>query len=269
MSTIVVYGASGFIGQHLVAAAKGLDFRVVTVPRNGVCPLSDREVRQATCIHLAGPSNIRAVETEGPALVAEQLRLARSIRARAYARIIFASSAAVYGTQSGHSLGEDSATAPQSRYAEMKLCIEQELLPAGACIARLANAYGPGMSSSTVLHSILSQLLGSEREVTLRSTADIRDYIFVADVVSAIMALVEKSPRGEVFNIGTSIGTSVGELYQLLQDQTGVHKPLKVPAQAQPTSLVLCNEKMKRVCNWSPRYALPEGLRFTISEFAL
>ena len=144
---------------------------------------------------------------------------ARQCAKRGVGRLIFASSAAVYGTTAATPRREDDAVEGDSPYAVLKLGSEQALGEVSASSTlctlsfRIFNAYGPGFSNSLV-----NRLAGGEgpAPVVHNSERFVRDYIHAADVASAFRIAID-APEFDstVLNLGTGIGTSTRSLLAL------------------------------------------------------
>ena len=93
----------------------------------------------------------------------------------------------------------------------------------------------------------------------------LRDYIYVADVAEA-NALALTRGAGEIINVGSETGTSVGELYAHLKKLIGFHGEAKFaplrPGEIQ--QIFLSGRKAKQVLGWSPNMTVEQGLNFTV-----
>jgi UDP-glucose 4-epimerase len=134
-------------------------------------------------------------------------------------RIVFASSAAVYGTSSAHALSETDPVVADSPYAALKLRSEAVLAEAGEAggfttiSLRIFNVYGAGFSGSLVNRLAVGQ--GTPPRVH-DTEGFVRDYIHASDVAHAfVLGLEEPSPEPAVLNVGTGLGTTNRRLLQL------------------------------------------------------
>jgi UDP-glucose 4-epimerase len=176
---------------------------------------------------LADPAHDRRVNVEGTRAVAEAA-IAAGAR-----RVIFASSAAVYGEPAELPLTEESPTEPAVPYGHSKLEAERVLAevlrPAGvdfACL-RFANVYGPRQRSDGeggVVAEFASRMASGTAPVIFGTGAQTRDFIFVADVVSACVMAAEyegvsagPGANGPAYNISTGRSTSVSMLAEGLR----------------------------------------------------
>jgi UDP-glucose 4-epimerase len=272
---ILVTGAAGFIGSHtverLLAAGHGVwgvdNFRTgknanllealrsptfalreldVTDQGNFVDLL--REVRPEAIIHLAGLVGVaesvrNAALNERLNLDATRIVLESSLE-NGVSRIVFASSAAVYGDSGMFPLLEDSPRMPLSPYGSAKLECEEMLLESAAHSALVArcqryfNVYGPRQDPSSSYSGVISKFL---ENLSRRSAPTIfgdgeqtRDFVSVHDVARAnvIAATLDGLTSGTV-NICTGRATSINELWRLIsRNEFDAPQPTYVPARA-------------------------------------
>lgn len=194
-------------------------------------------------------------------------------------RVVLASSGAVYGDLGDAPLVESTTPNPRSPYAVSKLSAEYYVRTIGnlwnieTVSLRIFNAYGPGQhlppSNPPVVPHYLRQALRDGTLVTHGDGNQTRDYIYVDDVVSAMIAAsTAPNLNGMVINIGSGRETSIKELIQLILDITDskanvVHNPQTSGGvsrmRADP---ILAREKLR----FTPSIKLDEGLRLTLQR---
>jgi UDP-glucose 4-epimerase len=234
---ILVTGASGPLGRA-VSDALG-EHRLVRfigparTPRDSsehavdiadtaaVARIVERE-RPDAVVHLAAITGAAAeVDPRRTNLVnVEAARALAVCAARAgVRRLVFASSAAVYGDGYDRPVSEHDAPAPQSLYARTKLEAEGALADAAsdglsALALRIFNVYGPGFDSSLIQRVLSRQ---ATEKLMLAGLDDfVRDYVAVADVAASIeSALQLERPASGVVNIGSGLPTSNRRIVQL------------------------------------------------------
>ncbi len=243
---VVVTGGAGFIGSHLVDALvkEGYEVSVIdslvagkkeNVPA-GV-PLHVVDVRQADALpellsdadivfHLAALPSVEysiknPVETHAVNVTGTVNVLAA---VRSGARVVLASSAAVYGNTDVPVVSEDLSAAPVNPYGLHKYVSERYLALATALYGtqtvslRFFNAYGPRLDPSGPYAAVIGRFLKLKKEgkpLTIVGDGNqTRDFVHVYDIVAALMRAGESSSvgKGEVINVGTGHGTSVNEL---------------------------------------------------------
>lgn len=259
---VLVTGADGFIGSHLVEhlVAAGCNVRAfVWYTSTGSqgwldsAPPAVRErievfsgdVRDASTVraavagcdvvfHLAAligiPYSYEAPDAYVATNVAGTLHVLDACRAASVARVIITSTSEVYGTAQTIPMTEDHSRTPQSPYAATKVAADalarsyHRAFGLPVVIARPFNTYGPRQSSRAVIPTICAQLLTGQRVLRLGSLTPTRDLLFVEDTCRAFLALVVcDTAIGEDVHFGTGVEVSVDGLATLCMELTGVH----------------------------------------------
>lgn len=221
------------------------------------------------------PREYNAVNVGGTVSVMEAIRDA-GVR-----RVVLTSSGAVYGEQGTQPLDESQRPAPTSPYAVSKLSAEYYVHTIGVLwgietvALRVFNAYGPGQplpaSHAPVIPRFLRQVLSGASLVIHGDGAHTRDFIYVDDVVEALVAAATaRSIDRQVINVGSGQETSIRELAYLAGEVTGQRaEPIFSKAESggvtrMRADLRLAGEKL----NFQPRVSLEEGLRLTLARDA-
>lgn len=261
---IVVSGATGFVGSHVVAKLRNAGRDVVAVARTaapGVEVVTDyRDAPEGdVLIHLAQDSDRRRVnaapahELEAAAATVEQL-------AARFRRVVYASSAAIYDDAGSEPFRIDHPSAAADNYTRLKQGCEQVVLASDGVVARLSNVYGPGMSPSSVLANILAQ---AHQPGPLRVWNDqpVRDFLWAGDAAAGLIAMTEGGATG-VYHLATGVGTSVGELALRTIDMLGQsgREVIATAPERQRSYLVLDIDETVRTWGWRPLTSLSEGL---------
>ncbi len=194
-------------------------------------------------------------------------------------RVVLISSGAVYGDQGEQPLRETAPPDPHSPYAVSKLAAEYYVRTIGdlwgieTVSLRVFNAYGPGQhlppSHPPVIPNFLRQAVRNGTLVVHGDGSQTRDYVFVDDVVDAMVAAATAPSVGRrVVNIGSGTETSVRELVSLVMKITGskaevIYNPRTDPGVSRMCAdLTLAREKL----GYRPRFSLAEGLHFTLKR---
>jgi len=193
-------------------------------------------------------------------------------------KVIFASSAAVYGDTSQVPVAESGPTIPLSPYGLHKLSSERMLRIYGAhygmrCTSlRFFNVYGPRQDPSSPYSGVISRFMekGTRREPMLifgdgRQT---RDFVYVGDVAAA-MYMAYLRGDGAVLNVGTGKETSVNELARTVMGITGSNAdPVHMPARkGEILRSCASTDDAKEVIGFSAETSLGEGLTLTCRYF--
>ncbi len=196
-------------------------------------------------------------------------------------RVVLASSGAVYGEQAEQPVREDQTPNPQSPYAVSKLAAEYYVRTIGALWGietvslRIFNAYGPGQnlppSHPPVVPRFLSQALHGGSLVIFGGGRQTRDFVYVDDVVEALVAAATASDVDRrVINIGSGQETSINELAMLVAEVVGREvEVLHSPAESGGVSHLCADISLaRRLLNYAPRISLVDGLRLTLARDA-
>jgi UDP-glucose 4-epimerase len=255
----LVTGGAGFIGSHLVEALVAGGWRVTVLddlssgrPSN-LEPVAGRMkfIQGSICdrgvvakaafgcevvFHLAAVVSVpkTVADPTGSAAVNEigslnVLEAAREVRAR---RVVFASSSAVYGDDPALPKREDMPPKPLTPYAVQKLAVEyylhvyQALYGLETVGLRFFNVFGPRQDPSSpysgVISIFMNKALNGERPVIYGDGRQTRDFVFVGDVVQALIsAATSPSGPGNVFNVGTGRSLTINALWQAIATLSG------------------------------------------------
>ncbi len=295
---VLVTGAGGFVGRHLVRALSHCKADVtalvgppgshLAIPQEAVewaeIDICDGEaVRRLmrgcdVVVHAAGPPSV-AQSFMHPALHARDhvqgtaavLEAAHALSVR---RIVYVSSAEVYGRSREIFATEDQPLEARSPYAACKIAAEHMIAAfsfayrCDAVVLRPFSLYGEGASQYSVLNHIV-RMAEFEERVLLADPRPIRDYVFVDDFVDAVVRAcnAEPVPGVRTFNIGTMRGTSVSELAGLVLATMGLVRPVVStwestrPGESDIPRLIADNSRAREALGWRPLIALEEGLR--------
>ncbi len=207
--------------------------------------------------------------------------LMEAIRDVGVKRVVLASSGAVYGDLGEMPLREEAVPNPRSPYAVSKLAAEYYVRTIGGLWGietvslRIFNAYGPGQhlppSHPPVVPHYLRQALRGGTLVAHGDGSQTRDYVYVDDVVSAMVAAATAPHiNGLVINVGSGTETSVQGLIKLVLDATGSKANVVYNAQTSGgvsrmrADLKLAQEKLR----FQSSIKLEDGLRLTIQRDA-
>ena len=208
--------------------------------------------------------------------IANGINLAEAMVAGNIGRIVFSSTAATFGNPVNIPIAETDPQQPINPYGESKLCFEKILRWYSAihgikyAALRYFNAagatelHGEDHRPESHLIPIILQAAAGQREKVMifgddYDTPDgtcIRDYIHILDLAQAHEKALY-APESGHYNLGTGNGLSVREIIETARAVTGVEFRTKVEPRrpGDPTTLVACNEKARRVLGWDPAHS--------------
>ena len=292
MNRLLITGASGFVGRHCLPLTTPSQYEVHCVSRRGIevqapgvvwhkADLFDaaqsvalvREVQPSHLLHLAwyaepvkywsSAENFRWSEAS--------LLLLRSFVECGGKRAVLAGTCAEYDWNFGFCSEETTPIGPATFYGRCKSSLgriamdyaEQNGL--SLAWARLFFIYGPFEPAGRLVPSVVQGLL-RRQPVPCTSGEQIRDYLHVGDVASALTALLASETQGAV-NIASGVPIPIRRIVEILADCIG-HSELidwgAVPTPAeQPPVLFGDVRKLRRQTGWTPAISLEEGLRAT------
>ena len=311
----IVTGGAGFIGSHTVEklASSGLVERVIVVdnfysgshenlqyiPRKKIV-IVDLDIATHTrrlverirekigraevagIVHLAAIVGVeeawanprRALEAN----VTGTLNVLELARALDVERVVYASSAAVYGEPEYTPVDEEHPLRPTSLYGETKLTGERLLwvymrkYGIKPIALRYFNVYGPRMKGGAyagVVYRFIKALLAGEKPVIYGDGSQTRDFVFVEDVASANLVALQKRCVGAV-NIASGTDVSVRELYKMVCRLVGrCFEPAHQRAREEDVYRSRASiKRAQELLGWRPATSLESGLKKTIEHYA-
>lgn len=309
--TWMLTGGAGYIGAHIVRAFQAVDLPVVvlddlsagvreSVP-DGVpfvqASVQDRDAVRAALrehavtglLHLAAKKAV-GESVEKPLLywdenVGGMVDLLQAGVDEGVERVLFSSSAAVYGNPPVELVTEETPTGPLSPYGETKLVGEWALRDLSAANPSLrwvslryfnvAGAGAPELADRSVANLVpmtfqaLSQgrnpqLFGDDYDT--RDGSCVRDYIHVLDLADAHAVAakrLDEGPLGEVYNVGRGEGVTVTEVFDTIRSVTGIDFAVDVVARraGDPTAYYADPSKINEHLGWTARLDLDEMVR--------
>lgn len=258
MKKVLVTGADGFIGSHLVEKllAEGFSVRALAQYNSfnhwgwleGLSCLNDIEVvtgdvRDAhfckglvqgvdTVFHLAAliaiPYSYVAPESYIDTNVKGSLNICQAALDGGKARVFQTSTSEVYGTARYVPIDEAHPLQPQSPYSASKIGADAIAMSfyhsfqLPVTIARPFNTYGPRQSARAVIPTIITQIASGKKEIHLGDPTPTRDFNYVEDTCRGLMCLAQSEKTiGEVVNIGSNTEISIADTFSLICDLMG------------------------------------------------
>lgn len=190
-------------------------------------------------------------------------------------KVVHTSTSETYGSARYTPMDEHHPLQGQSPYAASKIAADK-LAESFHCSFNLPvatmrpfNTFGPRQSARAVIPTIISQALAGDT-IHLGALTPVRDFTFVKDTVAAFMKVAEASDTvGQVVNIGTGQGITIGEVANIVLSMCGGQKHVMAdqerfrPTKSEVLELVCNNTKAKALLGWEPQYTLSQGLQKT------
>ena len=299
-------GGAGFIGSHIVDKLLSLGRDVVVIdnfssgkkenlaqhlgnPKLEICNMSicenlhDVFKNVQVVLHLAAlplvqysiahPKEAHDVNNTGT------LNVLINARDAGVKRVVFVSSASIYGDQEKLPFTEDMLPKPMSPYAAHKIMGEYycklfyQLYGLETVCLRYFNVYGPrhdpSSSYACLIPRSIDRVLKGQPIAVFGDGNQTRDFVYVGDIADATLAAAfstSTSCLGESINISSARQTSVNEIAKnILSLHPG--KIDYLPAVKEPRHNVADNTKAKNLLGWTPRVQLKEGLALTFAFF--
>jgi len=298
--SVGLVGANGFIGSAILRSLLQLGIvpRALLGPTENPTPLPG-SVEYVTCdladverlqswvsgldlvIHAAGPPSVQRsfemaeeyvrVHVEGTAAMLRACRMAK------VSRLVYISSAEVYGRPEANPVAETHRLQARSPYAAAKIGAEKmieahvESFGLRAVILRPFSIYGPHFHSDSLLARVVST--AKSGCICVRDLRPVRDYCYVRDLAAAVVrACCIAGDRLRIINIGSGEGTSVSDFAERVRRSLGLNIPIVEdgsdvrPGQSEIFELVADITTAHDVLGWRPETDLQEGLRLTLSD---
>ncbi len=262
---VVVTGASGFLGSALVTHFRREGVSVLGVSRRqfpGMLQVANYEDAPVgdVLVHLAEINDRSLAQFNGAAYEEQALRTLIALQGKGFSKIVYASSAVVYGDQSKIPRRVGDPVFAVDTYTRIKLASEKLVLEWGGVVARLVSLYGPGMSEGNVLNCILKQI-GTEGPICVRDASPVRDFLWIDDAVKALGSMATHENSG-VFNVGSGIGYSILDLANLVARAAGEEDRSieSVSSATRISSLVVDVTETETAFVWRPSVKLFEGV---------
>ncbi|HEY8962923.1 MAG TPA: NAD-dependent 4,6-dehydratase LegB [Alphaproteobacteria bacterium] len=257
---ILVTGADGFIGSHLVEelVRQGHDVRAFVLynsfgSRGWLDTLSRETLNKIECVHgdirdanfvreavkgmdavlhlaalIAIPYSYHAPDSYVQTNVTGTLNVVQAAREFGTKKIVSTSTSEVYGTAQFVPITEEHPLVGQSPYSASKIGADQIALSfqksfgTPVAIARPFNTYGPRQSVRAVIPTIITQLVQGANTIELGALHPTRDFNFVEDTVAGLIAAMNSDESiGQVINIGSGYEISIGDTANLIADIMG------------------------------------------------
>ena len=305
MSKILVTGANGFVGRHLLRELIANDMQVVAVGGTQVPSASEdksqqymildlmnrQEVNQIDFSDIDGVIHLAGLAAVGPSFdapmdyitanIGMEINLFEAALAQGNKpRFIIVSSGTLYDPKAEQPLTETSQALPNSPYAVSKLGQEQmaeyyTTRGFECIIARPFNHVGPGQGPGFIMPDLAQQIVSvsasQQSEVMVGNLDAQRDYTDVRDIARAYRLLLQAGKSGEIYNICSGKPLSGHQILDGLSHAAGVKPAIKQdPAKMRPSDTpIICgnNQKITTDTGWKPEIEIETTYADVIADW--
>ena len=297
--SILITGGAGFIASHIVDALIDLGYEVIIVDNlstgkiNNInkkakfyeIDIADSKIENVFqennveyVFHYAAQASV-SVSEKSPIMDAKNniigtinlLSLSKQYNVK---KIIAASTAAVYGDPLYLPVDENHPSNILSFYALSKYTMENYIKHFGIdyVIFRFSNVYGPRQDANGeagVISIFIDKFLSKEPVQIHGDGEQIRDFIYVKDVVKANMSILTSDIKNEIINISTSASSTINELYSNLHRFFNADYGINYVSSRSGDikKSILDNSKAAKCLKWNCEFGLCEGLKYTLESF--
>jgi len=308
--TVLVTGADGFIGSHLteLLLQKGYKVKALSyynsfnywgwledIPNNSNLEIISGDIRDAHFVehimkntdivfHLAAliaiPYSYDAPDNYIDTNVKGTLNICQAAKTLGGIRVIATSTSEVYGTAQYVPIDEQHPKQPQSPYSASKIGADAIAMSfynsfnLPVTIARPFNTYGPRQSARAIIPTIISQIASGIKEIKIGDLAPTRDFNFVTDTCSGLIALAESDLTiGKEINICSNYEISMFDTLNLIKeimksDVKFVTDEQRIrPTNSEVFRLWGDNKLIKELTNFEPQFDIKKGLKITCAWF--
>ncbi len=280
MTDILITGGSGFLGKRLISRLDKFNYSYISLSsKDG--DINNAETFQSISkvkfvFHLAGKSFVPQSWEEDDNLFSTNILGTRNVVQfckKVDAKLIMASSY-IYGHPRNLPVKENHPIEPNNPYALSKWIAEQIVEfdskhnNLNAVILRIFNIYGNGQSENFLIPKIISHVENNE-EIKIFDLKPKRDFVYIEDVVDALILSLKIKNGFHRFNIGSGESFSVEQIIQMIQKIYG--SKLKISCQEKTrrnevNNVVADISHARKVLKWNPNYNFYEGLKEYIDE---
>lgn len=299
---VLITGGAGFVGSHIADAclARGYQTSIIDNLASGrrdhipigaewihadiasdpLDPIFEK-VNPEIVFHLAANASV-SLSVKNPQLdqhinIQGTIRLLEAARKYNVRKVIYASSAAIYGNPTYLPIDENHPIAPISPYGiskyvpELYLNTYKHLHQLNFTALRYANIYGPRQiaeGEGGVVAIFTDRVVRGEPILIQGDGDQTRDFIYISDIVAANLAAIDHGDGG-IYNIGTGLVTSINKLVETMQQLTEARIDVQhtAPREGDIRHSYFNIQSAQDGLQWEPKITLEEGLRNTLKYY--
>ena len=293
MKKILITGATGFIGTHLIPQLIK-NHKIVGISKNKIkssknfisssINITNENLKiknkYTDIIHMAAHSDVTYCNlnpTKCYELNVKSTQKMLEIARKNDSNFIFLSSSHVYGNPIKQPIIEDSLCNPSTHYASSKRMSEilcetyAKTYGLNIQVARLFSVYGPKSPKSNLIFNIINQIINNSK-IILGNTYPKRDFIFISDVIVGLTKILNSKKKGfQVYNLGSGKSMSVENIVK--NCLTVSNKKLKIISSKEKRrkneiiNIQANISKMKKEFDWKTEISLKKGLEITYNHY--
>jgi nucleoside-diphosphate-sugar epimerase len=294
LKKILITGATGFIGTHLIPQLIK-NHKIVGISKNKVkssknfissnIDLTNKNLKikneYTDIIHMAAHSDVTYCNlnpTKCYDLNVKSTQKMLEIARKKDSNFIFLSSSHVYANPIKQPILENSICTPSTHYASSKRMSEilcetyAKTYGLNIQIVRLFSVYGPRSPKSNLIFNIINQIINNSK-IILGNTYPKRDFIFVSDVITGLIKILNSKKKGfQVYNLGSGKSISVEDVVKnclIISNKKLKIISLKEKRRKNEVMNMQANIlKMKKEFNWKTEISLKKGLEMTYNHYS-
>jgi UDP-glucose 4-epimerase len=298
LNPIIVFGAAGFVGRHLVSALSTQGFPVTALVRKGDCdfpkgvkvlkgefdtPESFVPFLEDGSVFFHVASSTTPANSAGKPLyeletnIKPSLSILAALQNKPTCRLIYISSGGtVYGNSSDKGFTETAQLKPHSYYGAGKVAVESFINAAvehervTAIILRPSNLYGPGQTMKTgfgIIPAIFNSIVDQKEFKIWGNGSAVRDYLYIDDFIDLAIRSIDafRENKLDIYNASHGEGTSITELTEITKKIIGTNFDIvyDLNRSTDLSNIVIDSTKARKRLSWEPKISLEEGLRRT------
>jgi UDP-glucose 4-epimerase len=279
MKKILITGLHGFVGKHLFDSISKSEFEVINYAKEVDLTYQDSFItfpKVDFIVHLAAKSYVPEAFDNPQKIYFNNINITLNVLEKARrdgASVIFLSTY-VYGEPNYLPIDEIHNTAPKNPYTQSKLICESLFeayfrdFSVSSTIFRPFNIYGPGQNLSFLIPTLFNQ--AKKSIIKLKDPRPKRDFIYVQDVIDAIILSIKNFSTGvNIFNLGSGISISIGELASIIKEVTksnGIIEYSNEIRMGEVLETIANCKKYNKHSSWTPKITLKEGLSLYLSN---